>query len=307
MILQHGFILPWQKNWLKPPSGSIQFTHFDRSFRSFWLYALPIPFVVLLAFRFKNSDGVLPSDVDFLVNCVVSTLLIIGLLAELARPRFWKLFLSPDGAILQTLFSQHRLSSTQLAAIQESKRYGLSLLVPVPGGDKHLSVIGMKNLTTFRRSLDPYLGGDIEQRDQEFTSHFNISLVDLISRLTLGTLMISAFIYDGSWPDTHLQWTMFVLSCMMIVDGARSIYVNIGVKIMLTDEGLRVQKFKTKTIAWKDVTMITIHDEDDYHHARLNITTPDKTISIPESVINYWRLVQQVKARIPASAQVIES
>lgn len=300
------FVWPWQKNWLKPPTEAKEFKHFDKSFGSFWLYISPFPFIFFAVLRYSKEGGALPIDVNLLLNIVVSILIIIGLLIELSRPRFWKLYLSPDGAILQTLFSQHRLSTTQVTAIQESKRYGLSLHVPVEGGRKHLSLTGMKKLTTLRRGLDPYLAVDLKVNEHEFKSHFNVAFVDLTSRLAFGIFILSGFIKDEKWPETFFRWTFFVCAIFMIVDGLRSIYLNIGSKIKLTEDSLTISRHKTETIAWQDVSKITIHDADSYNHGRLNIVTPEKTITIPESVINYWQLVKQVKARIPSSAQVID-
>ena len=124
--------------------------------------------------------------------------------------------------------------------------------------------------------------------------------------LPLSIGWIAGFVSRKPRSFDDMYWIFFFSGIIAIISVMVSIFVNIGFKIRVTGDHLTMSRYGSKSIAWKDVDKVSIYEGVSFKDGKLIVETPDKTITIPETVINYWQLVKQVKARIPATAHVVE-
>ena len=301
------FIWPWQKNWSEPPAEAVEFKYLDRSLNRLWVCTLPAAFLYLFVALFPGYLERAPEEIGSFLIKAVYAFIFLGISLEFLRTREWKLYLWEDGAIFKTLFTHRHLSPEDLGGIRESKKYGLSLRFKVGDWTRFAPLNDLSKLTTLRKSLASFSNPPDSTIDTAYNSHFNIAFVSNMYWLPLCIGWVAGFVSRKSRSLDDFYWILLISGILGTVSVMCSIMVNIGFKVKVTGDHLTISRYGSKSIAWKDVDKISIYEGVSFKDGKLIVETPDKTITIPETVINYWQLVKQVKARIPDTAQVIEN
>lgn len=301
------FVWPWQKHWPKAPEGAEVFKHFDHNINlslvSFSIFGLTFTILNIIFGSWESTPNHIIQPVTYFFVGV----LILGVAADIFRPRYWKLSAWEDGAIYQTLFQCITLTKEELANLAESSRLGLSLRVNAGGKTKYASLVAMPGVTPLREQLSQYLPGIPYQEASVFKSPFNLSINYIGVPVSSGIFLMYLTSKQSALNLlSDFKVFAFYTGLLFFLGLLPSLSKNLGFKVTVTQDELRFSHILTKRLKWKDVDKVILQKKRDSAYGRLMIETPDKMITIPETVVNYWQLVQQVKARIPATAKFIE-
>jgi hypothetical protein len=301
------FIWPWQKNWSKPPADAVEFKYLDRNLNRLWVSTLPAAFLYLFVAVFPGYLDRAPKEIGSFAIKAIYALFFLGIILEFLRTREWKLYIWEDGAIFKTLFTHRHLSPEDLGGIRESKKHGLSLRIKAGDWTRFAPLNDLSMLTTLRKSLARFSNPPDSTIDTVYNSHFNVAFVSYMHWLPMSIGWIAGFASRKSRSFDDFYWMLLIGGILGTVSVMFSILVNIGFRVKVTGDQLTISRYGSKSIAWKDVDKVSIYEGVRFKDGKLIVETPDKTITIPETVINYWQLVKQVKARIPSTAQVEEN
>lgn len=305
MIDRKDFILPWQKNWPKPPARAEVFQHFDHSINrlmfSLVIYSLALTIINL----FFGSEESAPIQIMQPVIYLLAGGFILGVAAEIFRPRYWKLSLWEDGAIYQTLFQCITLTKQDLSNLTESSRLGLSLRINAGGKTKYASYVGMQKLSDLRKHLALHTKESSRSEPIVFRSPLNLSINYIGVPVSSGVfLMYLASERSAPGPLSWFKVCAFYMGLLLFIGILPSLSKNLGFKVTLTQDDLIMSHIFTKKVKWENVDNVVIQEKGDLAFGRLTIATPDKIITIPETVVNYLQLEKQILKRTPSSAKV---
>lgn len=300
-------VWPWQKNWPKPPADAVEFKHIDHNINhflvSFSIFGLTITILNLIFGSWEST----PIHIIRPVTYFLAAAVIGGVITDILRPRYWKLSLWEDGGIYQTLFKSKTLTKQEISNLTESSRLGLSLRVSAGGKTKYASLVAAPGAALLREQLSQYLPENPHQETSIFKSPFNLSINYFGFPISSG-IFLMYLTSKASAPNalSEAKVLAFYLGLIIFIVTLPTLSKNLGFKVSVTQDDLNYSHIFTKKIKWKDVDGVVLQKKGDSAYGMLIVDTPDKRITIPETVVNYWQLVQQVKARIPASAKFIE-
>lgn len=299
------FVWPWQKNWPKPPAHAKLVSHMDQNFNHL-LVAWSIVSILLSVYNLAGGpNDKIPRYLEGTLALVLLAIVIYGIASDLFRPRFWKLYLWKDGAIFQTLFTHLELTASDLKQLEESSRFGLSLRVASNGKVRYASYMGLDRLDILREALDKYSSRQILLKDKVFCSPFNIAKLRNLLFFSSGYgLFFSVSSMDPESKLFDIRWLPFLFASCMIAGHLVSMAQSFRMRVSTTKEKLTVTHFRLRSILWQDVVKVTICIGEKFGTGSLNVETPDKAITIPETVVNYLQLERQILKRIPSSAKV---
>ncbi len=302
------FIWPWQKNWPKPPADAKLVSHMDQNFNHLLLAWSSVAILLSASHVAYGPPSEIPSYIEGPLSLTLLAVIIYGISSDLFRPRFWKLYLWKDGGIFQTLFTHLELTASDLKRLEESSRFGLSLKVASNGKIRYASFMGIGRLDILREALDKYSNLQNQLNDKIFCSPFNFAKLRNMLLFSNGYgLFYSAITIEPESKLFDIRWMPLFFASCLIAGHLVSLVQSFRIRVATTREKLTMTHFREQSICWEDVVKVTIVNGEKFGTGSLYVETPDKTITIPETVINYWQLVKQVKARIPATDQVVEN